>query len=267
MATILLAGFAYIAIGLTVGLLSGLLGVGGGIIMVPCLTIVLAYQHVPWSVLLPIVAATSLAVIALTSSFSFFHYKRRGYEIWDVYSQLLGGLLFGVFLGVSISVSLHPSLLRVMFGVFLLVVAILLFLPWEPQSKRHLPGRVGMSSIFFLVGFKSGLFGVGGGLITTPYLLYCNVPARRAFAIACASSATIAIAGVACFFVLSAVTSPTLPAYTWGYVYWPAFFGIALVSPWSARYGVRWAHRFSVTTLRRFLACFIVLAGIDMLIH
>ena len=93
------------------------------------------------------------------------------------------------------------------------------------------------------------------------------MPARRAFAIACASSATIAIAGVSSFFVLSWSGHPVLPAYTWGYVYWPAFCGIAIFSPWAVRYGVRWAHRFSVLTLRRLLACFILLAGIDMLIH
>jgi uncharacterized protein len=256
----------YVFIGMAVGVLSGLLGIGGGILMVPCLTMLLAYQHIPWSVLLPVVAATSLAVIASTSLFSLAHHLRCGHKIWDIYSKLLGGIVLGALFGVTMGVSLHPNLLRVLFGVFLLVIALVLCVRIEPKAERCLPGKLGLSSVFFLVGFKSGLFGVGGGLITTPYLLYCNVPVQRAFAVACATSATIAIAGVCCFFVLS-LSSHHLPAYTLGYVYWPAFLGIALVSPFTVRYGVRWAHQFSVMTLRRILACFIFFAGMNMLIN
>ena len=256
----------YGVIGLSVGLLSGMLGIGGGVIMVPALSLFLDVQGMSGTQIMPMIAATSLAVIACTSSFSLRHHMRHGQAVGDVYMRLVVGLIIGVLMGVILGVSLHPSLLKVLLGVFLIGVAAMMFLGIEAKPHRELPGALGVSSVFFLVGLKSGLFGLGGGFMTTPFLLYCNVPARKAIAVASAASATIAITGVACFMTMYAVHHVSLPYYTVGYVYLPAFLGIVLFSTWSVRFGVDWSQHMPILWLRRFLAGFIFVAGLDMLI-
>ncbi len=254
----------YACLGAIVGLMSGLLGIGGGIIMVPCLTLLLPLQGVPWDLVFPVVVATSLAVIGITSSISLFCYLRSGHEVWSVYSKLFLGVILGVLLGVMMGYTLSPAILKVIFSLFLLCVALLLWQDYQPKPERHLPNRLGLSSIFFLVGLKSGLFGVGGGMITTPYLLYCNVPIRRAFAIACSVSATVAAVGVTAFMLRAQTLSPIVIPYSMGYIFLPAFLGMALISPLTVRLGVHYAHYFSTTTLKRILSGFLLVAAIDM---
>ncbi len=256
----------YGMIGLCVGVVSGMLGIGGGVIMVPLLSLFLHAQGVGGSELLPMIAATSLAVIACTSLFSLRCHMQYGHEVWDVYVRIFFGLILGVMLGVVLGIYLHPSLLRILLGIFLLGVSAVMFIGFNPEPYRELPGSLGVSSVFFLVGLKSGLFGLGGGFMTTPFLLYCNVPARRAIAVSSATSATIAITGVVIFMVIFTFHHVNLPSYTLGYIYLPAFFGIVLFSTCSVRYGVRWAQHMPVFWLRRFLAGFIFVAGLDMLV-
>lgn len=232
--------------------------------MVPCLTLLLPLQGVPWESIFPVVVATSLAVIGLTSSISLWCYIRSGHEIWSIYSRLCLGVILGVLLGVLMGYTLSAHHLKLFFSLFLLVVALVLWRDYKPQPERHLPNRLGLSSVFFLVGLKSGLFGVGGGMITTPYLLYCNVPIRRAFAVACSVSATIAAVGVSAFALRASAGETLLVPYTMGYVFMPAFLGMAMISPFTVRLGVHYAHYFSTITLKRILACFLLVASVDM---
>lgn len=257
-----IAGYA--CLGALVGFMSGLLGIGGGIIMVPCLTLLLPYQGVPWDMVFPMVVATSLAVIGVTSSISLFFYLRSGHEVWSIYSQLCLGVIVGVLFGVLMGYTLPPTMLKFCFAVFLAVIAIALLWEYQPKPERHLPNRLGLSSIFFLVGLKSGLFGVGGGMITTPYLLHCNIPIRRAFAVACSVSSTIAMVGVSLFMFRSLAFESTVVPFGVGYVFLPAFLGMAMISPFTARVGVHYAHHFSSKTLKRILAVFLIISATDI---
>ncbi len=265
MEAILLSMLGYGAVGMLVGLLAGTLGIGGGFVMVPVLSFVFHHQGVAFESLMPMVAATSLAVIACTSAFALKEHWQHGHEISEIYNKLVAGLILGVLMGVLLGVSLHPTVLRVLLGVFLLGVAVVLFAGLQPKPHRELPGQLAVSSVFFLVGLKSGLFGLGGGFMSTPFLLFCNVPVRKSLAVASAASATIAVTGVTCFMVVYALHHAVMPAYTFGYVYLPAFFGIVICSVCSVRFGVRWAQKIPLMWLRRSLASFIFLAGLDML--
>ena len=264
MSVFLLFIVGYACLGAMVGLMSGLLGIGGGIIMVPCLTMLLPLQGVPWSELFPIVVATSLGVIGLTSSISLFCYIRSGHEIWSIYSRLAFGVVLGVLFGVLMGYTLSAATLKVVFACFLFMIALILWRDYQPVPERHLPSRLGLSSVFFLVGLKSGLLGVGGGMITTPYLLYCNVPIRRAFAVACSVSATVALVSMVAFALRAYTVDHMIVPYTWGYIFMPAFIGMSVVSPLTVRLGVNYAHHFSTLTLKRILACFLIVACLDM---
>jgi uncharacterized membrane protein YfcA len=123
-----------------------------------------------------------------------------------------------------------------------------------------------MTGMGLVIGTKSGLFGLGGGVITIPFLSYCNVPMRNVVGISIACSLTVAIIGTVGF-ILTGLHAANLPPWSTGYVYWPAVAGIALTSPIFARYGTRLSHQLPVVTLKRLFALFLILVALHMLLR
>ncbi|OGI42969.1 MAG: hypothetical protein A2150_04075 [Candidatus Muproteobacteria bacterium RBG_16_64_11] len=255
---------AYLAVGAFAGTLAGLLGVGGGLVIVPALVVILQLQGLTDAVIVHLAIGTSLATIALTSLSSIVAHHRRGAVRWPVVRALAPGIVIGALLGAAIAEALPGTALRGVFGVFELGVALQLALDRKPAPHRRLPGGIGMTLAGGVIGAVSGIVGIGGGTLTVPFLAWCNVALRQAVATSAACGFPIAVAGAAGFMAMG-WNDPRLPAGAGGYVYWPAFAGIALASVLFAPLGARLTHALPVPLLRRFFALFLAVLGVKML--
>jgi len=250
--------------GAIAGLLAGLLGVGGGIIIVPVLVWILhTHPTIPTTSLMQIAIGTSLATIVITSTSSILAHHRRGAIRWPIMKQLTPGLIIGVWLGALIADNLPSDTLRVIFAIFILIIAAQLSFGAQPAPHRQLPAWPGMSSTGLLIGTISAIVGIGGGSLTVPFLVWCNVPIRNAVATSAACGFPIAFAGALGFIITG--WNMAIP-YSSGYIYWPAFLAIASTSLLFAPLGAQLTHTIPVTTLKKFFAGFLALVGIKMLL-
>jgi len=240
------------------------MGVGGGLIIVPALVFILTSQGLADTVIVHLAIGTSLATIALTSLSSVTAHHRHGAVQWAVFRRLTPGIVIGALLGAAIAAALPSSALRTVFGVFALAVALQLALDRKPKPHRGLPGTIGMTLVGVVIGAVSGIVGIGGGTLTVPFLVWCNVLMRQAVATSAACGFPIAVAG-ALGFMLMGWNQAALPPAATGYVYWPAFAGIALTSILFAPLGAKLTHSLPVPVLRRFFALFLAVLGVKML--
>nr|VFK25311.1 MAG: Uncharacterized membrane protein YfcA [Candidatus Kentron sp. MB]VFK33469.1 MAG: Uncharacterized membrane protein YfcA [Candidatus Kentron sp. MB]VFK76228.1 MAG: Uncharacterized membrane protein YfcA [Candidatus Kentron sp. MB] len=253
-------------LGAVAGILAGLLGIGGGVVIVPILFSLLgANAEIPATHLMHIALGTSLATIVITSLSSIrAHHGRKAVQ-WSLVWKLTPGLVMGVLVGAMIADVLPGDGLRMFFGVFLLLVSLQLGFEFQVSSQRPTPGWLGMSMAGLIIGKVSALVGIGGGTLTVPFLLWCNVPVRHAVATSAAGGFPIAVAGTMGF-MLTGWHVTDLPVWSSGYVYWPAFFAIAPVSLLFAPLGAKLAHTLPVARLKKFFALYLAVVGINMLL-
>jgi uncharacterized membrane protein YfcA len=255
----------YLLLGTLAGLLAGLLGIGGGIVVVPVLYFVFQSQYLPAELLMHMAVGSSLATVVCTSITSAYAHHRRGAVLWDVVKRLAPGIVVGAWMGAAIAGYLPSDGLRVFFGLFEVYIAVQLLFGFKPAPHRTLPEVTGMTAVGGGIGAISSILGIGGGTLTVPFLLWCNIGIREAVATSAACGFPIALAGAAGF-VVTGWAEPRLPAWSSGYVYWPAVLGVVMGSVLSAPWGVRLAHTLPVATLKRLFAIIVVLIGIRMLL-
>ncbi len=255
----------YLATGAFAGTLAGLLGVGGGLIIVPILALSFASQGIAGEVQMHLAVGTSLATIIFTSLSSVYAHQRRGAVSWPAFRAMTPGIILGAFLGAVIARWLPTFSLRTLFGLFELFVAIQMALSLKPAPHRSLPGRLGMSGAGVIIGSLSALVGVGGGTLTVPFLLWCNVTIHRAIATSAACGLPIAVAG-ATGFVISGWHNALLPEWSSGYLYWPALLGVVSASILFAPLGARLAHSMPTLVLKRLFALLLLGLALRMLI-
>jgi len=255
---------SYLLLGSAAGILAGLLGVGGGLVIVPVLAWSFHRTAMPSDMVMHLAIGTSLATIVFTSLSSVWAHHRRGAVLWDAFRRLTPGILLGAAVGAALADRLPSDTLRLIFGLFELGVAVQMGLNLRPVPHRSLPGRWGMSGVGSVIGLVSAVVGIGGGTMSVPFLQWCNVPMRQAVATSAACGLPIALAG-ALGFVLTGWDSQGLPAGSSGYLYWPAFAGIVAASILFAPLGARLAHLLPTSTLKRFFALFLVFLGLRML--
>ena len=244
--------------------MAGLLGVGGGLIIVPALVYLFHAQGLPAATIVHLAIGTSLSTIVLTSITSLYAHHRHGAVRWEIFWRLTPGIVAGALLGSSIADALSGQVLRQVFGVFELMVAAQMLFGRNPAAHRTLPGIPGMSLAGSIIGSVSALVGIGGGTLTVPFLAWCNVNLRNAVATSAACGLPIAIAGAAGF-IAAGWNTTDIPHAT-GYVYWPAFAGIVLTSMLFAPLGARLTHTLPVPVLRKVFALFLVALGVRMLL-
>lgn len=255
----------YLFAGALAGTVGGLLGVGGGLIIVPALVFVFQGQNVAESVILRLAIGTSLATIAVTAIASMQAHHKFGAVRWRVFRRLTPGIVVGAFAGAAIADGLPSHVLRIIFGVFELLVAIQILFNLMASPHRQLPGAVGITVAGMVIGSVSSVLGIGGGTLTTPFLVWCNVTIRQAVATSSACGLPIAVAGAAGF-VIAGWNEAQLPSWSSGYIYWPAFAGIALASLIFAPLGAKLAHRLPTQMLHKFFGAFLAVLGIRMLV-
>lgn len=255
---------AYFLVGAMAGLIAGMLGLGGGVVIVPALALVFPLLGVPPEVLMQLAIGTSLAVIVPTSMSSTWAHYRRGAVDGRLVRLLLPGLVPGAVLGGWLADKLPSTLLSRIFGVFVLGVATQIFFNATAPGRRPLPGSAALLGTGAVIGTASTLLGIGGGSLTVPFLNYCHIDMRRAVATSSACGLVLGVVGAAVF-LWAGRDHPGLPPHAVGYLYLPAFFGIAAASVLTAPLGARLAHSLPVPTLKRVFAVFLALAGLRML--
>ncbi len=224
----MIALYVYLFIGCVTGLLSGLFGIGGGIIIVPCLVWTFRYFHIAPTFYFQLATASSLAsIICLTTTAAIMHYKQRTI-LWSVLYRLLPSMLLGTLIGTSVAKYLSTQLLGTCFGVLLLVAAYRM-LVHTPHPLRALPGTRGLSVLGLWVGSQSGLLGIGGGSYLIPFLVRCNIPIHQAIGTSITACLPLAVVGTLALMITTQPTTHVLPWST-GYVYWPAVLGISASS-------------------------------------
>ncbi len=255
----------YLVLGAAVGVVAGLLGVGGGLIIVPVLTWLFTEHEITDRYAVHLAIGTSLATILLTSISSVYAHHRRGAVRWDIIRRLVPGIAAGALLGAVIARGLSQDGLSNLFGLFELLVALHMLLDVKVAAHRQLPGPRALFGAGGVIGTVSSLLGIGGGTLTVPFLVWCNTDMRHAIATASAGGLPIAIAGTLGFIAVG-WNLDGLPQGSTGYVYWPAFAGVVTASILTAPVGASLAHRLPVKTLKRIFAVFLLALGTKMLL-
>jgi uncharacterized protein len=256
---------AYLSLGAVAGLLAGLFGLGGGIVIVPALFFLYLQRGFPAELCMHLAVGSSLATVVFTSITSAMAHHRHGAVRWPVVRRLSPGIVAGAALGAVLAEHAPGRFLRVFFGLFELLVAVQLALAPRPDAHRDLPGTGGMWLVGTGIGALSTLLGIGGGTLTVPLLVYCNVPIHQAVGTSAACGLPIALAG-AIGFAVAGWGEAGLPAGSSGYLYWPAVAAVMAGSAFLAPLGARLAHALPVATLRRLFAAVVALIGVRMLV-
>lgn len=255
---------AYVGLGLAVGFVAGLLGVGGGLIIVPVL-IVLLHAHALGIGIEPQLAlGTSLGSILFTSLSSVRAHHRHGAVEWPLVRRITPGILLGTLTGAILAAQMSAWVLKLLFVVFLFYAALQMWLDFKPAPHRGLPGRAGTTWAGGAIGVLSSWVGIGGGTLSVPFMLWHNVPLHRAVATSAAIGFPIAAAG-AVGYVLGGWQVDGRPAGSLGFVYLPALAGIVVGSVLTAPLGARTAHRLPVRPLKRIFALLLMVLALRML--
>ena len=242
-----------LSMGALAGTLAGLLGIGGGIIIVPVLAMVFRNQGIPIDVLMHVSIGTSLATIVVTSLSSIRAHQQRGAIDWSVFRQITPGIILGALLGSVVADAIPGAELRIAFAIFMYLVATQMMIAGTPAPHRKLPHTPGMLGAGVVIGTISALMGVGGGSMSVPFMTWCNVHIRQAVATSAAIGLPIALAGTVGF-IFTGWGREALPAWSLGYVNLPAFTGIVIASILFAPLGARLAHTIPPKLLKRIFA-------------
>ena len=247
----------YFAIGLVVGFLSGLLGIGGGIIIVSSLAILYSAHGFSPAHVMHLALGSSMACIVLSSIVSFRTHDKHGAVDWHVVRSVTPGLIAGVMGGVLIARASSTALLKYVYLAFTIMVTLQWVLDVKPKASRELPGRSALAGFGVFMGVIAGLFGGGGAVVGVPFLTWCNQSIHRAIGTVAALGFPIAIIGTLSY-IAAGWNMPDMPPWSLGFVYLPAVVGISSMSMITARWGARTAHRLKGNTLRRIFAVVLV---------
>ncbi|HRZ59461.1 MAG TPA: sulfite exporter TauE/SafE family protein [Rubrivivax sp.] len=252
-------------LGLGTGFLAGLLGIGGGMIMVPFITLIMGQRGVAPDLAVKIAIATSMATIVFTSISSVRAHHKRGAVRWPLVGGLAPGIVAGSLVGsLGVFALLKGSALAIVFALFVGFSATQMFLDRKPAPTRQMPGTAGQFAAGGGIGFLSGLVGAGGGFISVPFMTWCNVPIHNAVATSAALGFPIAVANVAGY-VIGGRGVAGLPAGSAGYIWLPALVVIASCSVFTAPLGAKAAHSLPVAKLKRVFASVLYLLAAYML--
>jgi uncharacterized membrane protein YfcA len=241
-----------LVLGAVVGLLAGLLGIGGGMIMVPFMAILLERLGFSPDTVIKVAIATSLATIVFTSASSVRAQHAKGAVRWDLVRALAPGIMLGSLIGAQFAAWMRSGLLTLIFGLFIATMATQMLRQKKPNPDRTLPGPAGLFGAGGLIGTASAVLGAGGGFLTVPFLVKRNVKIHNATGTSAACGFPIALAGTAGYII--AGWNVEMPDWTAGYLFVPALIAISLASVLTAPLGVKLAHRMSVQRLKRFFA-------------
>lgn len=249
------------ALGLGSGFIGGMLGIGGGVVIVPTLALVYEVNdRFETEQQLIIAVATSLACIIFTSASAAYKQFLAGKVRWDLYQKLVAPLLLGGFLAGFVGSLLPAFMMQLFIGLFLAMVALIMLRNWQPNATQDFPKTTGAVLIGTTGGMASGLAGIAGGNIIVPTLVYFNTPVHQATATSSALGVPIALVATLGYlnaaphvYQLSPLGDPLI-----GYIDLYAFAPIVLGAVLAAPIGVKYAHAVPGATLKRYFGGLLV---------
>ena len=254
-----------LALGVVVGFLAGLLGVGGGMMMVPFMTFLLTQRGVEPGLAVKMAIATSMASILFTSISSVRAHRKLGAVRWDIARAMAPGIVVGgLAAGAGAFALLKGQGLALGFAIFIGYTALKMLRDQKPRPGRQMPGAAGIAGVGAGIGFVSGLVGAGGAFLSVPFMTWCNVPPRHAVGTSAALGFPIALSATAGYVISGWGLAPALPG-AWGYIYLPALAIVAAASMSLAPLGARVAQSINVLLLKRLFAVMLLALAASML--
>lgn len=252
-------------LGTFAGFLGGLLGIGGGLVVVPALIAFFQFQGLPSEHAMQVAVGTSLAAMTFTSfSSAGAHIRKKGVN-WSLFWRLAPGTLVGTIFG-SWTADMLPSLaLKTIFGCLVLLLGIyfICYKPRESRESHHFRQKWLLYGAGLFIGWISSIMGIGGGIVTVPLLAAFHQPLRAAISTSAVIGSVIALVGAIAFVGFGFKEQAMDHAF--GYVYVPAFLTIGLFAFLSAPLGAKMAYTWPVGLLSKFFGALLLCEGIFML--
>lgn len=256
---------AYAGTGVVIGFLAGLLGVGGGMTLVPILAALFTAQALSAEHTLHLALGTAMAAVMFTGTASVREHHRQGGVDWAVAARLAPAMALGALLSTLASGVIPQRPLALAFAVIVYGGATQIWLGRKPAPSRTLPGTPAMWAVGLAIGVISGLVSAGGSFLAVPFMLMCGVPMHRAVGTGAALGVPVAVLGTVGY-LASGWSVAGLPWGTVGFVYLPALAALVLATVVTAPMGARLAHRLPVTTLKRIFALVLYVLATRMLV-
>ncbi len=252
--------------GLAIGFISGLLGIGGGIVMTPVQYWIYTSSGMSVDLAIKISFATTLAVILPTAASGVWQHHKQGGIHWRIASFMGIFTAIGSFAGSFISAHVSGSVLKIAFGVFTLIIAIRMLT--IKITDRDKPIRENLWLWFALalpIGIITGILGIGGGIVVIPVLiLVLRLKMCDAIGTSLGMMIFTSVGGIIGY-VINGATAPGLPPYTIGYIYWPAWIALSVTSIGMAQIGAILAHRVPGKQLNYIFIALLFYISLDML--
>jgi len=255
---------SYVALGLASGFIAGLFGVGGGLTIVPILLLLFQAQDFPVDQVMHISLGTAMATIVVTSISSMRAHHQHGAVRWDIFRGMAPGLVAGTLVGSLFASRVPTHSLAIAFTGIVYWASLQMLLDFKPKPTRQLPGAGGLIGVGGLIGGVSSLVAAGGGFLSVPFMVLCNINIRQAVGTSAALGFPIAAAGVIGY-IVGGWSAADLPGPNLGFIYLPAFLGVVLATIFTAPVGARVANRLPVKQLKRAFGAMLALLATKML--
>lgn len=254
----------YIGLGIFAGMLSGIFGIGGGLVIVPTLLICFKYLGFPENHVMHLTIGTSLSIILVTVSNSMYgHHLNKNID-WNIVKKIVIPLIIGALAGSFVSKEIAANTLEVIFSIYVVLVSIKMFMDIKIDRELKKTGRSLYSIVGFIIGFKSTILGIGGGTISIPFLTWRGQPMKKAVGVSASLGVPIALAGAASY-IYNGLGLPDLPEYSLGFVYLPAVGGVVLTSSFFARIGAKISHKLPQQKMKKGFALFLMIVAVKMI--
>lgn len=265
MMSFLLLFFALLLIGIGAGIIGGLLGIGGGVITIPCLYLIFLWLDYPSESLMRLSIGTSLAAMVFnTLSATYAHHRKKG-VLWQLFKKMAIGLTFGAILGSLLAIWLPEVFLEVFFGIFLCLLAINFLKGGIPNlGFSEVPSRAILNLLSFCIGILSSILGIGGGALTVPLLLAFQIEDKQAIGTSAATTVLVSALGTVSYAIFG--WNAALPPGNIGYINLPAFLIVGLTSFLVAPFGVKLTHQLSPIKIRKIFAYVLIGTGLTFII-
>ena len=253
----------FVLTGVLAGISAGLLGIGGGIVVVPLLFIIFLHQGASITIAMHTAIGTSLAIMIITAIASAVAHAKRKAVWWPLFLRLLPGIIVGAIVGALIANALPGNLLKKIFAVFLLFASIQMAFQFLPIMRRSMMGWFPLSTFGLISGAISSGLGKGGGVINVPFFVMNDMNIREAIGTAAALGLPIAISGTG-IFLYSGMNEANLLPYSLGFINIPVLITVSIVTLFTASLGAYWAHQIRPHILRWVFAAFLFAVAISL---
>ena len=252
------------AVGAFAGFIAGLLGIGGGMVVVPIVLWLLERQQIGGEHVQHLALGTSFAVMVFTTFSGALAQHRKGAVRWDIVRRMAPAMVAGGLIGSLLAHLLPTKGLQIFFILFAYTVAVQTLLRFKPKPSRHLPGTGGTAGAGGLFGLLSSWVGIGGGSLSVPFMLYCNVTVHQAVGTSSGLAWPMAVSG-AIGYLVSGWQVSGLPAGTLGFWYLPAVAVLAACTVLFAPLGVKVAHKLPADALKTAFGLLLLAIATQML--